>query len=110
MGNLVSERIRLVRPTRHCEQRMLEAKVGYKALVYYLLHGEYEKLPRELSQAKRVKYHGNSDVYYIRWGTYIFTCKNMKDTKGRDITRVITMVDQRITADRGISGAGTWIP
>lgn len=108
MGDVVSERIRLVRPTRHCEERMREARMAYKSLVYYLLHGAEEELPRELSQAKRAKYNGNEDVFYVRWGPYVFTCKNMTDVQNRAITRVITMIDQRETLHEVPPGEGRW--
>ncbi len=97
MVGSVNSFIGLVRTTKHATVRMEEANMPYKKLVFMLLHGEYEKLPKDLSRQKRRRYNGNEEVFYVRYGPYVFTCVNKKDGQDRDITLVITMIDQRET-------------
>lgn len=80
----------------HAKERIRESNMSLHTAYYFLCNAEKEKNP--MVQYKRQKYHGNNGVKYLRYGSYIFTGKQVIDKRTNEpIFIIITFTDQRVT-------------
>jgi hypothetical protein len=82
----------------HAKERLLESGIGIGKASYMLYNAEPEKLPRNLRESKYKKYGENENEIYLRYDTFIFTLRPIKDKyTGDECYLVLTVTDQRVT-------------
>lgn len=83
--------------TNHAEERLRECQLTRSEAEHLLNEAEETKLPKELRQDKKEKYHGNNGTLYFINGPIIFTARRAIDRwTFRPILLVITVTNQLV--------------
>lgn len=85
--------------TRHAYERLYEFKLKSKEARKMIAEGEDD--PTQATSHKKRRELGEKQIFYRRYGEWVFVCKPGRNGK---VTIVITVVNQKI----GLKKIGDW--